>query len=34
MATPALIFMLLTWTGVISLAAFCYWKVMTTGRKK
>jgi hypothetical protein len=29
-----LIFMLSTWAFVVSLAVFCYWKVMTTGRKK
>lgn len=34
MSTSAVIFMLTTWTAVISLATLCFWKVMTKGRKR
>lgn len=33
-STGAVIFMLSTWTAIISLATFCFWKVMTKDLKK
>jgi hypothetical protein len=34
MSTSAVIFMLSTWTAVVPLAAFCFWKAMIKEMKK
>ncbi len=33
MTVGAVIFMGLTWAGVLGLTAFCFWKVLFPGRK-